>query len=74
MLFVCVENANRSQVAEAFAHVHGGEQIEALSAGSNPSGQVNPKAIRFMREVGYDLSTHTSKSLDDIHGERRNGI
>lgn len=69
VLFVCVENANRSQMAEAFAHIHGGEQIEALSAGSKPSGQVNPKAIRFMREVGYDLATHASKSLDDIHGE-----
>lgn len=69
VLFVCVENANRSQMAEAFAHIHGGEQIEALSAGSKPSGQINPKAIRFMREVGYDLSAHTSKSLDDIRGE-----
>jgi protein-tyrosine-phosphatase len=69
VLFVCVENSNRSQMAEAFAHIYGGESIEALSAGSHPSGVINPKAVRFMGEVGYDLSRHTSKSLDDIQGE-----
>lgn len=68
VLFVCVENANRSQMAEAFAHIHGGEDVEALSAGSRPSGMIHPKAIRFMAELGYDLSTHASKSLDDIDG------
>lgn len=68
VLFVCVENANRSQMAEAFAHLHGGDQVEALSAGSRPSGQINPKAVRFMAELGYDLSTHASTSLDDITG------
>ena len=68
MLFVCVENANRSQMAEAFARIHGGEAVEALSAGSKPSGVINPKARRFMGELGYDLSTHASKSLDDIDG------
>jgi arsenate reductase len=66
LLFVCVENSNRSQMAEAFARIHGGENIEAYSAGSQPSGEVNPKAIAAMREVGYDLSKHKSKSLDDI--------
>ena len=66
LLFVCVENSNRSQMAEAFARMHGGENIEAYSAGSQPSGEVNPKAIAAMREIGYDLSKHKSKSLDDI--------
>jgi arsenate reductase len=66
MLFVCVENSNRSQMAEAFARMHGGDRIEAYSAGSRPSGVVNPKAIESMGEVGYDSSTHKSKSLDDI--------
>ncbi len=66
LLFVCVENSNRSQMAEAFARLHGGERVEAHSAGSRPSGRVNPRAIRFMQEVGYDLSSHASKSLDDI--------
>ncbi|HEY5970952.1 MAG TPA: arsenate reductase ArsC [Pseudoxanthomonas sp.] len=68
VLFVCVENSNRSQMAEAFARLHGGDAVEAYSAGSQPSGVINPKAIRFMQEVGYDLATHASKSLDDIAG------
>src|SRR5215212_806697 len=66
VLFVCVENSCRSQIAEAFARMHGGENVQAFSAGSRPSGKVNPKAIEIMKEVGYDLSTHESKSLDDI--------
>jgi arsenate reductase (thioredoxin) len=70
VLFVCVENSNRSQMAEAFARIHGGSRIEAQSAGSRPSGRVNPRAIEFMREVGYDLSTHSSKSLDRFDGEK----
>lgn len=69
VLFVCVENSNRSQMAEAFAHIHGGDSVDAQSAGSKPSGVINPKAIRFMGELNYDLSTHASKSLDDIEGE-----
>jgi arsenate reductase (thioredoxin) len=69
VLFVCVENSNRSQMAEAFARLHGGDAVEALSAGSRPSGKINPKATRFMGELGVDLSTHQSKSLDDIDGE-----
>ena len=69
VLFVCVENSNRSQMAEAFAHIHGGDSIDAQSAGSKPSGVINPKAIRFMGELNYDLSQHASKSLDDIEGE-----
>ena len=68
VLFVCVENANRSQMAEAFARLRGGGAVEAFSAGSKPSGRINPKAIRFMQEVGYDLAGHASKSLDDIAG------
>lgn len=69
VLFVCVENANRSQMAEAFARIHGGDAVEALSAGSRPSGVINPKAVRYMAELGYDLSAHDSKSLDEIGGE-----
>ncbi len=66
MLFVCIENSNRSQMAQAFAIIHGGNRVEAYSAGSRPSGIVNSKAIASMKELGYDLSTHTSKSLDEI--------
>lgn len=64
VLFVCVENSCRSQMAEAFARMHGG--VDAYSAGSRPSGAVNARAIASMREVGYDLSTHRSQGLDEI--------
>ncbi len=66
VLFVCVENSNRSQMAEAFAKIHGKGKVEAYSSGSRPSGKVNPKAIEAMKELGYDLTTHSSKSLDEI--------
>jgi arsenate reductase len=66
LLFVCVENSNRSQMSQAFARILGGEDVEAYSAGSKPSGIVNPKAIAAMKELGYDLSTHDSKSLKEV--------
>jgi arsenate reductase (thioredoxin) len=66
VLFVCVENSNRSQMAEAFARAHGAEGVDAHSAGSRPSGQINPRAIAFMAERGIDVSTQHSKSLDAI--------
>ena len=65
LLFVCVENSNRSQMSQAFASIYGGEAVEAYSAGSKPSGIVNPKAIAAMKELGYDLSKHDSKSLQE---------
>lgn len=66
LLFVCIENSNRSQMSQAFANMLGGENVEAYSAGSKPSGIVNPKAITAMKELGYNLSTHDSKSLDEV--------
>ena len=66
ILFVCVENSNRSQMSQAFATMLGGNQVEAFSAGSKPSGKINPKAIHAMQELGYDLSTHASKSLQEV--------
>jgi protein-tyrosine-phosphatase len=66
VLFVCVENSCRSQMAEAFAIMHGKGIVEAYSAGSRPSGIVNPKAIESMKRVGYDLSQHISIGLDEI--------
>lgn len=53
-------------MAEAFARIHGVGRVEAFSAGSRPSGKVNPRAVEVMREKGYDLSVHKSKSLDAI--------
>lgn len=70
ILFVCVENSNRSQMAEAFARIHGAGRVEAHSAGSRPSGRVNAKAIDAMQQIGYDLSTHTSKGLGDFNGKQ----
>ena len=69
LLFVCIENSNRSQMAQAFAKMLGGGGVEAFSAGSRPSGRVNPKAIAAMAELGYDLTTHASKGLDEFNGQ-----
>lgn len=66
ILFVCVENSNRSQMSEAFAKIYGGSDVQAFSAGSKPSGIVNPKAVAAMKELGYDLATHRSKSLEEV--------
>ncbi len=66
VLFVCIENSCRSQMAEAFAKIHGKGVIEAYSSGSSPSGMVNAKALLSMKELGYDLSKHHSKSLTEI--------
>ncbi len=69
LLFVCVENSNRSQMAEAFARIHGKGEVEAASSGSRPSGRINPKAIAAMAELGYDLTTHASKGLEAFDGK-----
>lgn len=65
-LFVCIENSCRSQIAEAFVRIHTTGNVEVYSAGSRPSGKVNPKAIVSMQEIGYDLTKHTSKSIEEI--------
>lgn len=68
LLFVCVENSNRSQMAEAFAKMHRGDRVVAWSAGSRPSGQINPRAIAAMKANGYDLISngHWSKGLSEL--------
>jgi protein-tyrosine-phosphatase len=66
LLFVCVENSCRSQMAEAFARHHGAGRVEAHSAGTRPSGRVHPKVLACMREAGIDLGQHRSKGLSDI--------
>lgn len=53
-------------MSQAFAIIHGGKNIEAYSAGSKPGGRVNPKAIAAMHEIGYNLSAHQSKSLEEV--------
>ena len=66
LLFVCVENSNRSQMAEAFAKALGRDDVDVLSAGSRPSGVVNPRAVQMMRELGLSMTQQKSKSLDEI--------
>src|SRR5690242_9923263 len=68
VIFVCVENSNRSQMAEAFARMHAAGRLEAFSAGSRPSGRINPRAIEAMSELGYDQTTHRSKGLEEFSG------
>lgn len=70
VLFVCVENSCRSQMAEGFARRHGSVIVEAWSAGSKPSGKINETAVRLMREKGVDLGIHSSKGLDDLPKRR----
>jgi arsenate reductase len=66
VLFVCIENSCRSQMAEAFAHLYAQDTIQAFSAGSRPSGQINSMAIVAIAELGYDMAGHFSKSLREI--------
>ncbi|MHB8879419.1 MAG: arsenate reductase ArsC [Myxococcaceae bacterium] len=65
ILFLCVANSARSQMAEGLARMIFGERVRVQSAGSNPS-RVNPYAIEVMKELGIDLATHSSKSVDAI--------
>jgi len=66
VLFVCVENSCRSQMADGFAKVFGQGQIESYSAGSRPSSKVNPDAITVMQEAGVDISTARTKGFSDL--------
>ncbi len=66
LLFVCIENSNRSQMAEGFAQTLGKGRVSAFSAGSRPSGQINPRTVQFMNEKGIDLTVQRSKGLDDL--------
>ena len=66
VLFVCIENSCRSQMAEGFARHLGKGIIEAYSAGSKPSGEVNPIAIEVMKEKGIDISSYKSKGFYDL--------
>jgi protein-tyrosine-phosphatase len=63
ILFVCVENAGRSQIAEAFASKYGKDRIAAFSAGNKPADKVNPIVVQAMKEKGIDISTNRPKML-----------
>jgi protein-tyrosine-phosphatase len=66
VLFVCVENANRSQMAEAFARHHGSDVVEAVSAGSRPAAAVNPRAVAALHERGIEVGERRPRSLQEI--------
>ena len=63
VLFVCVHNAGRSQMAAGFLRALSGGDIQALSAGSEPASQINASAVQVMREVGIDIADHSPKLL-----------
>lgn len=63
ILFVCVENAGRSQMAEAFFRKYMPKGFEAISAGTNPSIQVNPIVLQAMKEIGIDIENQTPKYI-----------
>ncbi|MEY4348129.1 MAG: hypothetical protein RIS43_548 [Actinomycetota bacterium] len=65
VLFVCVHNAGRSQMAAGFLQHLAGDRVEVRSAGTMPGNQVNPSAIEVMKEVGIDLTSATPKVLTD---------
>ena len=65
ILFVCVENAGRSQMAEGFFNKSPPEGYRAVSAGTKPVSQINPVVIDVMREVGIDISNQKSKEITE---------
>jgi len=66
IVFVCVENARRSQMAQGFAEALGQGKIEVYSAGSRPSSSIDPLVIQVMKEKGIDLSSKRPKSLNEL--------
>ena len=63
ILFVCVENAGRSQMAEAFANKYGKDEFIVSSAGNKPADKVNPKVVEALKEKGIDISMNEPKLL-----------
>ena len=68
VLFVCTHNSARSQMAEGMVRAWGGDRFEAFSAGTEAT-RVRPEAIQVMREIGIDISGHTSKSIEPFVGD-----
>jgi protein-tyrosine-phosphatase len=65
VLFLCVHNAGRSQMAAGFARHHGGDQINVFSGGSEPAASVNPAAVEAMAEIGIDITVATPQRWTD---------
>ena len=65
VLFACIENSGRSQMAEGFFRKYAPKEWDAMSGGTNPKSYVNPLAIEVMKEVGVDISKHRAKMLSE---------
>jgi arsenate reductase len=74
ILFLCVHNAGRSQIAAAFTRQMGGDQIVVHSAGSDPGEHLNPAVVEAMREVGLDISSESPRRLTEEMGRRADVI
>ena len=74
VLFVCIENACRSQMAAGFARLHGANRAEAHSEGSKPADAVNPRAIALMAERGCDISSQEPKGLNAFADQRFDAV
>ncbi|MCS7066112.1 MAG: arsenate reductase ArsC, partial [Fimbriimonadales bacterium] len=74
VLFVCVGNSCRSQMAEGFANALGKGKVIASSAGTMPAARVHPLAIEAMREIGIDISHHTPKSVAEFDIEQFDAV
>jgi protein-tyrosine-phosphatase len=74
ILFLCVHNAGRSQIAAAFARQIGGDQVVVHSAGSDPGEKLNPAVVEAMMEVGLDISSESPKRLTEEMGRRADVI
>lgn len=70
VLILCTGNSCRSHMAEGILRAAAGDVIEVHSAGSKPAGYVHPKAIQVLKEIGIDISSHTSKHMDDFLNRR----
>jgi arsenate reductase len=70
VLILCTGNSCRSHIAEGILHAAAGDLVEVHSAGSKPAGYVHPKAIQVLKEIGIDISTHTSKHMNDFLNQK----
>lgn len=68
ILFICTQNAGRSQIAEGYMNARYGDRYQAFSAGSDPAASINPYAVYTMVEIGIDITAQRPKLIDDFDG------
>ena len=74
VLILCTGNSCRSHLAEGILRAAVGDAVEVASAGSDPTGHVHPLAIKVMKEIGIDITRHSSKHLDEFLGRQVNTV